>query len=87
MRKLQLVLFFLIAGSLIASACPICEKQQPKILQGITHGTGPQSDWDYVIIAACTIIVLLTLAYSIKFLARPGEQSGNHIKRVILNEA
>ena len=34
-----------------AIACPVCEKQQPKILQGITHGSGPQSNWDYIIIS------------------------------------
>lgn len=66
-------------------ACPACDKQQPKLLQGITHGTGPDGNWDYVIITIAVIIVLLTLFYSIKWLIKPGEQAKNHIKQIILN--
>ena len=66
-------------------ACPACEKQQPKLLQGITHGSGPNGNWDYVIIAIAFTIVLLTLFYSIKWLIKPGEQANSHIKQIILN--
>ncbi|MBC7566492.1 MAG: hypothetical protein H7223_05955 [Pedobacter sp.] len=66
-------------------ACPACEKQQPKLLQGITHGAGPDGNSDYVIIACAVIIVLFTLFYSIKWLLNPGEKSDNHIKQIILN--
>lgn len=66
-------------------ACPACEKQQPKILRGISHGTGPDSNVDYVIIAVAVLIVLLTLFYSVKFLFKPGEKAENHIKQIILN--
>ncbi|MEO8569373.1 MAG: hypothetical protein ABI419_09555, partial [Ginsengibacter sp.] len=66
-------------------ACPACEKQQPKLLKGITHGAGPGGNWDYVIVAIAVAIVLFTLFFSVKWLIRPGEQSQNHIKRLILN--
>ncbi len=66
-------------------ACPACEKNQPKITQGLTHGTGPQSNWDWVIIAVITAITILTLIYSVKFLIKPGEKNANHIKQSILN--
>lgn len=66
-------------------ACPACDKQQPKITQGLTHGAGPQSNWDWVIIAIITVITLLTLVYSLKYLIKPGEKNDNHIKRSILN--
>ncbi len=69
----------------IAIACPVCEKQQPKITQGLTHGAGPQSDWDWVIIAIITLIAVLTLIYSIKFLLKPGEKNNDHIKQSILS--
>ena len=69
----------------IANACPVCEKQQPKITQGLTHGAGPQSDWDWVIIAIITLITVLTLIYSIKYLIKPGEKNENHIKQSILS--
>ena len=69
----------------IAIACPVCEKQQPKITQGLTHGAGPQSDWDWVIIAIITLIAVLTLIYSIKYLLKPGEKNNDHIKQSILS--
>ena len=69
----------------IANACPVCEKQQPKITQGLTHGAGPQSNWDWVIIAIISVITILTLIYSIKYLVKPGEKNEDHIKQSILS--
>lgn len=68
------------------SACPVCEKQQPAFLKGITHGAGPQSQWDWIIIGIITIITLLSLVYSIKYLITPGEKNANHIKHTILSQ-
>lgn len=84
MKKTSL-LFFLLIGKTAAIACPACEKQQPKILGGITHGGGPDSNWDYVIVVTTILIVLVTLFYTMKWLLKPGEDSCNHIKRTILN--
>lgn len=61
-------------------ACPACEKQQPKILRGIVHGGVPESNWDYVIVIAVTIITLITLFFAIKWMVRPGEKEKSHIK-------
>ncbi|GEO04790.1 hypothetical protein AAE02nite_24540 [Adhaeribacter aerolatus] len=72
--------------TITTSACPVCEKQQPKLLQGISHGIGPQSNWDYALVWATAFIVLLTLFYTIKWLRKPGEDSDAHIKKAILNE-
>ncbi len=74
----------LITG-LITIACPTCEITQPRYLRGITHGTGPQSNWDYIITWAMVVVVLFTLFFSVKWLIRPGEKSNGHIKRFILN--
>ena len=76
--------FACMVTAVAAFACPVCEKQQPKLLQGISHGVGPQSSWDYVIIWAMVLIVAFTLYFSIKMLVKPGERAGNHIKRTIL---
>lgn len=81
-KYLILILFFF--ANTPAFACSVCEKQQPGMLRGITHGTGPQSNWDYVIIWAIAVIVVATLFFSIKWLIWPGEKSGDHIKRTIL---
>lgn len=67
-------------------ACSVCEKQQPRILRGITHGAGPQGKFDYVIIWIMVAVTLATLYYSVKWLVRPGERSRTHIKRFILND-
>ncbi|MGY0039392.1 hypothetical protein [Pedobacter sp. NJ-S-72] len=65
-------------------ACPACEKQQPKLLRGITHGAGPDGNWDYAIITIAVIIVLFTLFYSVKWLVKPGEEAESHIKQIII---
>lgn len=83
--KRLLILLALVFTAMGTFACPVCEKQQPAVLKGISHGTGPQSNWDMVIIWATVVIVVLTLYFSIKFLVRPGEKSASHIKRFILN--
>jgi hypothetical protein len=69
-----------------AFACEVCKDNQPKPLRNITHGAGPQSDWDYVIIIVGIVIVSLTLYYSLKFLLKPGEKSPNHIKNIVVDE-
>jgi hypothetical protein len=84
MKKIILAASLLVM-SLATFACSVCEKQQPKILRGITHGAGPQSNWDYLIISVTAIIVLATLFFSVKWLAKPGEKSPAHIKQLILN--
>ncbi|MEO6134246.1 MAG: hypothetical protein ABIP35_03770 [Ginsengibacter sp.] len=84
MKKL-LLLFPLLFIALINYACPACEKQQPAILKGITHGSGPTSNWDYVIVIATALIVVATLYYTIKWLVSPGEKDSDHIKRTVLN--
>jgi hypothetical protein len=76
----------LLLSHLSATACPACEKQQPEILRGITHGAGPDSRWDYVIVWIAVAIVVATLFYSIKWLIKPGEKRVGHIKQFILND-
>ena len=77
------IIFFLVYIS--AHACDVCEKQQPKILRGITHGGGPQNNWDYLIVSVAAAIVVTTLFFSIKWLLSPGEKGEKHIKRIVLN--
>jgi len=82
--RASLILLFVLFLQ-VATACPVCEKQQPKITQGLTHGAGPQSNWDWVIIAVITAITVLTFIFSLKYLINPKEKDSNHIKRLILN--
>ena len=75
----------MIVLGIAAMACPACEAQQPKILRGITHGSGPTSNWDYVAGIVTILIVIVVLFYTIKWLINPGETETSHIKRTILN--
>jgi hypothetical protein len=87
MKKLERVFttFMLIfITRILTMACPVCEKSQPKITAGLTHGAGPQSNWDWIIIGVITGITLLTLIFSVKFLVKPGEENIDHIKKSIL---
>ncbi|MNY78392.1 hypothetical protein D3C86_2186140 [compost metagenome] len=70
---------------LLAAACPVCDQRQPKLLEGIAHGAGPESNWDYLIVSVVGIIVILTLVFSARMLIKPGEKSSDHIKRLIIN--
>lgn len=84
MEKFLFLIGFLICY-ISSVACPACQKQQPKILTGVTHGRGPDSNWDYVVVAATVLIVVVTLYYSIKWLVDPGENNTDHIKRTVIN--
>ena len=84
MKKLFLLLI-LLGGFIVAKSCPGCEEQQPKILRGITHGAGPQSNWDFLIVSVAAVIVLATFFFSVKWLIWPEEKGEMHIKRIVLN--
>jgi uncharacterized protein YybS (DUF2232 family) len=79
-------LIFALQSTRLAFACTVCKSQQPKVLQGITHGVGPESVWDYSIIVSSCLLVLITLIMSLRYLIKPKEGSPNHIKYMILEE-
>ena len=79
-------LLAIILISISSYACPACEKAQPRLLQGISHGAGPESKWDLLIVSFIAVIVVFTLYFSIKWIIRPGEKNSNHIKYFILNQ-
>jgi len=85
MKKLiSFLLLFVV--SISAFSCPVCERNKPKFLRGITHGSNPDSNWDYAIVATIAIIALLTLFYSVKWLLNPKETNKDHIKYSFLNK-
>lgn len=67
-----------------AQACDACKAQQPKFLQGITHGPGPTSNWDYIIVSLMVVITLYSLYALIKCLAKPENIEHQDIKKIIL---
>lgn len=76
------VIFLFVAE--LAFACEACKQQQPRLTQGFTHGTGPDSRWDWLIVAVIALITVYTLFYSIKYIVKPGEKDKNHIKYTFL---
>ena len=87
MKSLRTISFilFLLFGNVAAMACEVCKKQQPKVLRGITHGGGPQDNWDYVAVWCMVAVVAVSTVFAIKWILRPGEKDVSHIKRSILN--
>ena len=67
-------------------ACTVCKEQQPKILRGLAHGAGPDSNWDYLIVAVIVAAVVGTFLMSARYVLKPGEGNNNHVKYSILNE-
>ncbi len=80
------IILFFISYSQFVMACDACKKQQPAITQGFTHGAGPESNWDWVIVSVIAAITLLTLIFSLKFLIKPGEKNPDHIKHAVLTD-
>lgn len=66
-------------------ACNVCKEKQPDLLKNITHGTGPQSNMDYIIIWCSLLIVAIVFLLSMKYLIKPQEIKREHIKKSILN--
>ena len=83
--KAPALTFLFMAITAASWACPVCEKQQPKLLRGVAHGAGPDTNWDYFIVGGIAAIVVITLYFSMKLLVRPGEKTPDHIKRHILD--
>lgn len=83
MKKILFAMLML--GVFTSYGCPVCDKQQPRILKGVAHGAGPQTNWDYVIVYLVAAVVVVSLIFSILWLVRPGERNMGHIKRAVLN--
>jgi hypothetical protein len=85
MKKISLLLGVITLAFSDGWACTVCKKQQPKILQGITHGAGPESNWDYFLVAAAVAVVFGTFILSMRYLFKPGETNVDHVKNTILS--
>ncbi len=86
MKKNKIFFLILFFSGIKLFACELCEKNQPKPLKGLTHGTGPTGTIDYMIIGIASVIVLVALFLSIKYLVRPREGNPDHIKNIVLDE-
>lgn len=85
MKATYWIILLLLFSFKLTMACDACKKQQPKITQDITHGSGPNSNWDWVIVSVMVAVTLATLFFSLKYLIKPGEKNTNHIKQTILS--
>lgn len=90
MKKYRIIAYaaplaLLLTASVPVIACEACEKQQPALLRGITHGAGPDSNWDYVIVSIMIVITLYSLYAAIRCLAKSSDKPYQEIKRSILD--
>jgi hypothetical protein len=87
MKKiLVLTTVFVLQNTICLYACTVCKSQQPKVLRAITHGVGPQSAWDYVIVWSSCVLILVTLILSVRCLVNPNEEDPGHIKNMIVEK-
>lgn len=84
LKKTTQLTLLLLGG--FAWACDACKLQQPPVTKNFTHGTGPESDWDWVIVGMVILLTLLAFIYSVKYLVKPGERDENHIKYSVLSD-
>ncbi len=56
------------------------------ILQHETMQPVEKDFWFYFVYVASTLIVLVVIILTVKYLVNPKEESKNHIKRVILDD-
>ncbi|REC46985.1 hypothetical protein [Chryseobacterium pennipullorum] len=80
----KVIALVLMLSATYISACDACKSQQPEITKELTHGTGPESDWDWFIVGIVILITLLAFFYSVKYLVKPGEKDKSHIKYTFL---
>lgn len=78
LMKTSLITGFCWLVATALSACPICDKRQPKGFAGITHGTGPEGAFDYWMLYGSIAVVLLTLLLFVRFMFWPERRIANH---------
>lgn len=83
--KASITFGILISITTSVFACDACKQQQPKLFQGITHGAGPTSNWDYIIVSVMVLITLYSFFALVKYLAKPDDPKHQDIKNIILN--
>lgn len=69
-----------------ALACDACQLRQPEVTKDLTHGTGPESSWDWFIVGIVILITVLAFIFSIKYLVKPGEKDRKHIKYSVFSD-
>jgi hypothetical protein len=67
-------------------ACDTCKLRQPKVTRELTHGAGPESDWDWFIVGIVILITVVAFFYSVKYLVKPGEKDVHHIKYTVFSD-
>lgn len=85
MKNVEKILTSVLMLSAIGiSACETCQTRQPEITKNLTHGAGPESDWDWFIVGIVMLITLVAFYYTVKYLVKPGERNKDHIKHSFL---
>jgi hypothetical protein len=84
--KISLIALFFWLTATVLTACPVCDKRQPKGFAGIIHGTGPEGLFDYWMLYGSIAIVVLTFMLFVWFAIKPDHQTTetaaiNHRKR------
>ncbi|HFK5529389.1 TPA: hypothetical protein ACGZ99_003470 [Elizabethkingia anophelis] len=80
------IMILMMFSSSYVFGCDTCKLRQPKITRNFTHGTGPDSNWDWFIVGIVILITIASLFYSLKFLIKPREEDRSHIKYSVFSD-
>ena len=75
---------FIVARQVAATAQSAGELSQSTAHHTMASGT--PGALDFVLLALGVVVVIVTTIYSLLYLIRPGETSGDHIKRRVLED-
>ena len=84
LKNIMILSLFLFANYLLA--CDACKLQQPEVTRSLTHGTGPESNWDWFIVGIVILITVVAFVFSVKYLIKPGEKDTSHIKYSVFSD-
>lgn len=74
--KFKLIITVILSFShAVSFACELCKKRQPKGFENITHGSGPETIWDYGIFYGSIGIVILTIILFVIYCFKPNKKS------------
>jgi len=84
LKNIIILSLFLFANYLLA--CDACKLQQPEVTRNLTHGTGPETNWDWFIVGIVILITVVAFVFSVKYLIKPGEKDTSHIKYSVFSD-
>lgn len=90
LKKLKLKYFIggiFILITQVALSCPVCDREKAnQVTLGLSHGAGPDHNWEWLVVAGMAGITLFALFLAIKYFIKPDNAKTNEFKKSIFSE-